>query len=147
MAKKKVQHKPVKLILEDLGGNGFHVFINVKVNEVRCRFLVDTGASKSVIDLDFFSKKFGKKNLKTIQQQTTGLHSSTDESYLAKIKTLSVGTMMNKNYIVAAVDLGHVNATYKQIGKKKIHGILGSDLMVKDKMVLDYPNLVITYMG
>jgi len=43
-----------------------------------------------------------------------------------------------KNYTIAAVDLGHVNLTYASVGKKKIQGILGSDILFKHKMEIDY---------
>jgi predicted aspartyl protease len=143
MQKKKKQ--AVRLLVENLQGNGYHVFVNVKVNGLPCRFLVDTGASKSVIDKTYVEKKFGKRLLKTIQQQTTGLHSSTHESYTARLKSVLIGTVENKNYTLAAVDLSHVNSTYATLKTKKIQGILGSDLMMKEKMIIDYSTLKLSF--
>jgi hypothetical protein len=100
--------------------------------------LIDTGASHSVIDKTYFEKKINDKRLKTVKQATTGLHSSTTESHFGKIKTWGIGSMVIKNYIIAAVDLAHVNRTYKSIGKPKIQGILGSDILFQYKMVIDY---------
>jgi predicted aspartyl protease len=143
MQKKKKQ--AVRLLVENLQGNGYHVFVNVKVNGLPCRFLVDTGASKSVIDKTYVEKKFGKRLLKTIQQQTTGLHSSTQESYTARLKSVTIGTVENRNYTLAAVDLSHVNSTYATLKTKKIQGILGSDLMMKEKMIIDYSTLKLSF--
>lgn len=139
MSKKKIQ--PARILLEALDSTGYHLFINTTVNGKRCRFLIDTGASHSVVDKGFFEKNFGKRNLKTVKQATTGLHSSTSESYFGKIKELKIGPTTEKNYTAAAVDLSHVNHTYKQLKKPAIHGILGSDLMLKHKMIINYGTL------
>ncbi len=128
----------VKILLTELDKGGYHLFLNLKINGKRCRFLIDTGASKSVIDKGYFIKNIGSKSLKTIKQETTGLHSSVPESYFGVIKELEVGKQKVKNYSIAAVDLSHVNMTYGKLKKPKIQGILGSDLMVKYKMIIDY---------
>ena len=135
---KNKKETAVKIILEALDETGYHLFINLKVNGKKCRFLLDTGASHSVIDKSYFEKSLGKKKLKTVKQSTTGLHSSTDESHFGILKELTVGKLTVKNYLVAAVDLRHVNLTYSSIKKPKIQGILGSDILLKYKMIIDY---------
>ena len=135
---KKRKEISVKIILEALDQTGYHLFVNLKINDKKCRFLIDTGASHSVVDKKYFEKNFGKKNLKTVKQSTTGLHSSTDESHFGKIKEMAIGKLKVKNHLAAAVDLSHVNNTYAQIKKPKIHGILGSDILMMYKMIIDY---------
>lgn len=128
----------IKIILAELDPGGYHLFINLKVNGKKCRFLIDTGASKSVIAKDYYDKHLSKKKLKTIKQETTGLHSTVHETHIGVIKELELGKQKVKNYTVAAIDLNHVNNTYKMLKQPKIQGILGSDLMFKYKMVIDY---------
>ena len=128
----------VKIAVTELNRGGYHLFITVKVNGKKCRFLIDTGASHSVIDKGYYEKNLKKKNLKTLKQETTGLHSTVNESHFGIIREVAVGKLLIKNYSSAAVDLSHVNATYKKLRKKKIDGILGSDILVKYKMVIDY---------
>ena len=141
----KKKETPVKIILEALDASGYHLFINVTVNGKRCRFLIDTGASHSVIDKAYFEKYFDKKSLKTVKQATTGLHSSTTESHFGKIKEMKIGSLLVKNFTAAAIDLAHVNRTYKTLKKPAIHGILGSDLMLKYKMKINYEMLRIEF--
>lgn len=143
MKQSKPNNIKASLLEFDMGG-GYHLFINVKLDGKRCRFLLDTGASKSVVDKAYFEKHFGAKNLKVIKQQTTGLHSSVPESYTGKIKVFSVGRTEVKNYTIAAVDLSHVNMTYAALKKPKIHGILGSDIMLKLRMIIDYGSMTIS---
>lgn len=133
----------VKILLSTLGADGYHLFVNVNINGKKCRFLIDTGASKSVIDKGYFEKKFGKQNLKAIKQDTTGLHGSVSDSYFGKIKEVEIGRHTVKNHNMPAVDLSHVNGTYKKLKKPSIQGILGSDLMLKYKMIVDYGKLKI----
>ena len=118
-------------------GGGFHPFITVDIEGQKCRFLIDTGASKSVIDKHFYETKLNRK-LKVIKQETTGLHSTVMESYTGKLKKLTIGKQLISDYGIAAVDLMHVNSTYQKMKLKKIHGILGSDLLKKYNAVIDY---------
>lgn len=138
MKKKSAQPITVKISAEALDSNGYHIFLTTKLNDKKCRFLIDTGASHSVIDKAYFEKKLNEKKLKTVKQSTTGLHSSTTESHYGKIKTWAIGKFLIKNFTFAAIDLAHVNNTYKSIGKPKIQGILGSDVLFAYKMVIDY---------
>jgi len=139
----KAKVSSVKIILGEFDKGGFHLFLNLKVNGLKCRFLIDTGASKSVLDKKYFEDKIGKKFLKTVKQETTGLHSSVSESYFGVVKEVEIGHHLIKKYNIAVIDLAHVNMVYKQAGKPKINGILGSDLMLKYKMIVDYGELKI----
>jgi hypothetical protein len=135
--------KSIKIILGAFDEGGYHLFINLKINGLKCRFLIDTGASKSVLDKRYFEEKIGKKYIKAVKQETTGLHSSTSESYYGNIKMIELGHHVIKNYSVAAIDLTHVNQVYRNAKKPKINGILGSDLMLRYKMIVDYGELKI----
>ncbi len=139
----KTKISSVKIILGAFDEGGYHLFLNLKVNGVKCRFLIDTGASKSVLDKKYFEEKIGKKYIKTVKQETTGLHSSTSESHFGVVKTIELGHHTVKNYNIAAIDLSHVNQVYRNAKKPKINGILGSDLMLKYKMIVDYGQLKI----
>jgi len=139
----KKKDSTVKIILIEFDEGGYHLFVNLKVDGRKCRFLIDTGASKSVIDKSYFINHLGKAGLKTVKQETAGLHSSTAESYYGSVKAVELGKHLVKNYKIAAVDLSHVNTVYGKLKKPKIHGILGSDLMLRYKMIVDYGALKI----
>lgn len=143
MANKKTE-TVVKLSIQDMEKSGHHLFLNIKVNGKRCRFLLDTGASKTVIGKEWFEKNIGKEKLKAIRQETSGLHSVVSESYYGKIDLLELGTLQIKKYTSAAVELAHVNGMYSKFKIKKICGILGSDLMLKYNAVIDYKNKKLT---
>ena len=127
----------LKFVITDMQGGGFHPFVTVTIEGRRCRFLIDTGASKSVIDKHFYESKLNRK-LKVIKQETTGLHSTVMESFVGKLKELTIGKLKITDYPIAGVDLMHVNTTYQKMKLRKIQGILGSDLLKKHNMVIDY---------
>ena len=127
----------VKFVITEMLGGGFHPFVNVTIEGKKCRFLIDTGASKSVIDKHFYEAKLGRK-MKVLKQETTGLHSTVMESYVGTLKKLAIGKLVIPAYTVAGVDLMHVNTTYQKMKLKKIQGILGSDLLKKHNMVIYY---------
>lgn len=135
---KTKKQQAVKIILSELDPGGYHLFINLKVNGKRCRFLIDTGASRSVVDKAYYDKNLSRKKLTTIEQETTSLHASTSQTHIGTIREIELGGRKIKNHVIAAIDLSHVNNTYKQLKTPKIHGILGSDLMHLHKMIIDY---------
>jgi hypothetical protein len=142
MATKTTKPKGVKFVISEMHGGGFHPFITVTVEGKKCRFLIDTGASKSVIDKSFYETKLARK-MKVLKQETTGLHSTVMESYTGTLKTLKIGDLNISKYFVAGVDLSHVNSTYKKMKIKKIDGILGSDLLKIHNVVIDYAQSMI----
>ena len=137
MAMTTTAPKGLKMMITPMHGGGFHPFITVTIEGKKCRFLVDTGASKSVIDKQFYEQKLGRK-LKVLKQETTGLHSTVMESYTGRIAKLHIGELTISKYSVAAVDLSHVNTTYKKMKIKKIDGILGSDILNNHQVIIDY---------
>lgn len=135
--------KIAKLKLVELADDNYHIFVSVKVNGNKVWFIVDTGASGSVVDKDYYSAKLVSK-YKTIKQEVHGLHSTQAESYVGKLKTLEVGKLSLKNISIACIDLNHVNNAYKQRKLKlKISGIVGSDLLLKHGIIIDYKQLAL----
>lgn len=135
MTKKKKTVIPFEL--KYFKGGGYHLFIKMKVDNHVVRFLIDTGASKTVLD-----KSFVKENLPHIirsnNASSTGLGSRAIKSEAIVAQNILIGERMIKNLLCAVVDLRHVNAAYETINAKPIHGVLGSDVLKKYSAVLDY---------
>jgi hypothetical protein len=130
--------KPLKLSIIALDENSYHVFLTLKVDDIKCRFLLDTGASKTVIDKNFVSKLGTSQKMKTLKKETRGLNSTEIETAVIKIKSFFLNELEIKNHLFAAIDLSHVNHTYKSLKKPIIHGILGSDILLEVNAVIDY---------
>jgi hypothetical protein len=54
------------------------------------------------------------------------------------LKKLKIGDIVIPDYKTFILDLSHVNNSYAQIGIKHIDGVIGSDLLVEYKAIIDY---------
>jgi hypothetical protein len=144
MTKVKLPYtKVAPLKIEELSENSYHVFVKVKINETNALFIVDTGASGTVIDQQFYLHKL-KSRQKTIDQEVRGLNSIQYQVQIGKLKTLTIGKEIIKNAKVSCIDLAHINEAYKSKNiKLKIHGILGSDILKHEEWLIDYKNELI----
>lgn len=131
--------KKIRIPLEALSlqEEGFHLFVKAKLGKHSMRLLIDTGASKTVLDKKFLSEKFPELVLEANEQLTTGVGSNTIQSEFAAVEVLRLGKLKLKNYKVAVLDLRHVNETYTLIKLPPIDGVLGCEVLVDYKAVID----------
>lgn len=131
------KHK-IKLLIQDIAGDGCHVFIVALVNDQTARLLIDTGASKTVLDKTFVMSLDPKVNLEQSEELSTGFGAGNIPSEFASIIKFEVGDMTVNDITVAVLDLYHVNETYQKIGLPTLHGVVGGDLLLKHNAVIDY---------
>lgn len=118
--------------------DGFHLLVNIRVNEKPARLLIDTGASKTVFDKERIRNFLKKERFEKHDKLSTGLGTSNMKSHLAAIENISLGKIEIRNYKTVVIDLSHVNVAYKQMKQKPIDGVLGSDILKKCRAVIDY---------
>jgi|688.fasta_scaffold452588_2 hypothetical protein len=140
---KKVVKSIIPLEVVALQEGSYHVFLKMKVNKKSIRVLLDTGASKTVLDKTFVEEKCKSQKTETIGQSTSSLHSTVSESNITYIKEIQLDQVKLKNYLVAVIDLTHVNQTYEGVGKKPIFGIVGSDILMDRKAIIDYSKKIL----
>ena len=134
------------LIIEQLNipPTGIHLITKVYINRKVARFVIDTGASQTVLDahrINHFIPKGSKRKLDSI---TTGVGTNELESAAITLPNLKLGTITTTNFEIVLLDLSHVNNSYSEMGFKKIDGILGSDLLQKFNAVIDFKKLLLT---
>jgi hypothetical protein len=140
---KKVVKSIIPLEVVALQEGSYHVFLKMRVNKKSIRVLLDTGASKTVLDKTFVEEKCKSQKTETIGQSTSSLHSTVSESNITYIKEIQLDQVKLKNYLVAVIDLTHVNQTYEGVGKKPIFGIVGSDILMDRKAIIDYSKKIL----
>jgi len=104
-------------------------------------WVVDTGASKSVIDKTL--------SLRLIEEESegsmaTGLGQEMVETSVGTIREFRLGEDCFEPLQVAIVDLSHINEEYAKYSDKKIAGLLGSDFFYREKAVIDYEQRIIS---
>jgi len=128
---------PLELIsVED---DGFHLMVEVKVNGVPARMLVDTGASRSVFDKGSIEKFFTESpELEENDQKSTGLGTRDMQSQALYLDELQIGELVIRKYPAVVLDMSHVNLSYDELGMQAIDGVLGSDILMKYGASIDY---------
>lgn len=130
--------------LIDLEGDGFHLNIKGKANEVNVNLIIDTGASKTVFDITTINKMLKQDALDENEKLSSGLGTNTMKSFKAIIDKFELDGFEELNYEVAVLDLSHVNHSYENIGLKPIDGIIGGDLLVKYNAIINYKEKTLT---
>ena len=59
---------------------------------------------------------------------------------LAKNTTLQLGRWKTDDLHLVIFDLSHVNEALKQHKAKSVHGIIGADILLEGKAIIDYFN-------
>jgi predicted aspartyl protease len=127
---------PLKLLA--IEGDGTHLLIAVKINGKKAKLLVDTGASRTVFDINGISKFTGKKKFNKNEQLSTGLGTNSMQSHNTLLKKFEIGKLKIENFEAILLDLKHVNESYERIGLGTIDGVLGGEILVTFKAVIDY---------
>ena len=127
---------PLQIV--DIREEGFHVFLDIRVNDKPAHMLLDTGASHTVFDIEMLKEMHAGIELHENEDKATGLGSSSVENFIAEINVLNLGGLRVADYSVGVMDLSHVNERYRHIGHPVIAGVLGSDILMEYKGVIDY---------
>jgi predicted aspartyl protease len=122
--------------------DGVHLFIHGRINGMKARFLIDTGASRSVVDKSRLPLFYRDRDpdLNKTEKLSAGLGTNSMESNTTILPLLSLGRLVTRNYHMVVLDLSHVNESYKLMGIKKIDGVIGGDILQTLNAVIDYKN-------
>jgi len=115
-----------------------HLLIKATINGVKGKFILDTGASNSCVGFDsveLFQLKASKSKTKAAGAGATGMFTK-----LAKDNFLQLGRWKNTAFHLVIFDLSHVNKALIQHKAKPVHGIIGADVLLQGKAIIDYYN-------
>ncbi len=133
---------PLQLI--DLKGDGFHMSINVKINGHEILLLLDTGASRTVFDINRIYHYVNDTTFQLNEQMSTGLGTNSMESNIFEMESFVLGDMQLRNYLTVAIDMKHINDTYKLLDMEPIDGVLGGDILKDFDAKIDYKSLTLS---
>jgi len=118
--------------------DGFHLTIHARINGKSVHLLIDTGASRSVFDKKRAIRFVGESSHEPHDKLSTGLGTNTMKTHIAILKKMRIGDLLIENFEAVLLDLEHVNDSYEKLGLTPIDGVLGSDLLVKHKAVINF---------
>ncbi|OCX51654.1 clan AA aspartic protease [Mucilaginibacter sp. PPCGB 2223] len=133
---------PLQII--DLEGDGFHPLVEVVVFGKPFLVVLDTGASKTAFDKNMLLETNAAAVLMETDKLSTGLGTSTMASFRLTLDELYVGGFRMPDAEVAVLDLSTINNAYSQLGKPLVLGVLGGDILMRYRAVIDYGEGVLT---
>jgi predicted aspartyl protease len=112
-----------------------HYLIEAKVNGIKGKFILDTGASNSCICTSL-EDKF-KVISKESKEKASSATSQMTHTKISKSNTIQIGKWKDKINIIT-FDMNHINNSLSEKKIDPIDGIIGADILKKSKAILDY---------
>lgn len=115
-----------------------HLLIKASINGVKGNFILDTGASNSCVgfeSIELFQLTAGSSTTKAAGAGATGMFTQ-----IAKDNILQLGRWKDPEFHLVIFDLSHVNEALRQYKAKPVQGIIGADVLLEGKAIIDYYN-------
>jgi len=113
-----------------------HFAITAKINGVNGRFILDTGASNTCISFDKI--KLFKLTSEESEIKAAGAGATNMETLIATKNRIEIGKWKKKKLQIVLFDLVHVNEALTSHKAQPVDGIIGADVLIKAKAVIDY---------
>jgi len=131
---KKGNYKKIRFKIS----NTQHLLIKARINGVMGNFILDTGASNTCVG--FESVELFQLNPKDSKTKAAGAGATGMLTQTASKNKLQLGFWKNLDFDLIIFDMTHVNEALIQYKSKPVHGIIGSDVLLKGKAIIDYAN-------
>ncbi len=113
-----------------------HFKVTAKINGVKGKFIIDTGASNTCIDINLVDKfKLTPLNSNT---KASGAGAIDMDTKIAKKVTLKIKDWKSKKNKIVIFDLSHANQALINHHSNPVDGIIGADILKKGKAIIDY---------
>lgn len=135
----------IPLTLLNLQDDGFHLLLEVIVFGKAFKAVLDTGASKTVFDKTTVEKHLhADMALQDTDMVSTGLGTTSMQSFILTVPDLQIGELHLKNYEVAILDLSTINFAYEQLAIEPVIGVIGGDILTTFGGVINYRKASLT---
>ncbi|MGK0412163.1 MAG: hypothetical protein ACJA1B_000353 [Polaribacter sp.] len=133
------KQKYIKIKLKKTTTN--HLELKAKINGVKGRFILDTGASNSCVGLDLVD--YFKLDAQESDTKAAGAGATDMETQQSENNALKIHIWKTRKCHLVLFDLSHVNTALRQHNAKEVHGIIGADILQKGKAFIDYHKKVL----
>lgn len=115
---------------QQLEGDGFHIFTEVKIFGDPFFALIDTGASKTVFS-NSITERYPQIEIIEIEDNNiaAGIGEGKVEAQMAKFSLIELGRAKIENLYCGIIDLEHVKDTYMAMGLQPFDVIIGGDIL------------------
>lgn len=123
-----------KIKLKKINTNHFE--LKATINGVKGRFILDTGASNSCVDINL-SEKF-KLDVKDSDTKAAGAGAIGMETKISSQNKIKLKGWEYHNCQIVLLDLTHVNTALIEHKANAVDGIIGADILEKGEAIIDY---------
>ena len=127
---------PLQII--DLHDDGFHPLLDIVIFQKNFKVVLDTGASRTAFDHQLLLHANEEALITASERLSTGLGTNSMQSSTAIIENIWIGELLIPSIEVAVLDLSTINIAYRELGHPEVLGVIGSDIMMKYKAVIDF---------
>lgn len=113
-----------------------HFEIRARINKVKGRFILDTGASKSCIATD--DAEVFLLNAEESEHKASGAGPSEIDTLMSQKNSLEIGKFRLDETQLILIDLQHINYALQKQNAEPVNGIIGADVLLKGKAIIDY---------
>jgi hypothetical protein len=118
-----------------------HLLVKATINGIKGNFILDTGASNSCVGFEaiaHFNLTAADSETKAAGAGGIGMLTQTSVK-----NTLKLGRWNTKSFGLVIFDMSHVNEALRQYKARPVHGIIGADILLKGKAIIDYHNFCV----
>jgi hypothetical protein len=131
--------KYIKIKLKKIATN--HLELKGRINGIKGRFILDTGASNSCVGLDMID--YFNLDAQESETKAAGAGATDMETQQSDNNLLKIGDWRTSKCHLVLFNLSHVNTALTQHNADKVHGIIGADILRKGKAIIDYSNNIL----
>ncbi|MGB3592216.1 MAG: retropepsin-like aspartic protease [Nonlabens sp.] len=112
-----------------------HIITKARINGREGRFIVDTGASASCINQELY-KEFVLQT--EYIDREIGTASGSMKPRVSHGNHLELGEWKDEDTTLLTMDMSFINNALKAVGMRSVQGLLGADVLIESKAILDY---------
>lgn len=113
-----------------------HFSLKASINGTEGTFILDTGASNTCIGTDKASVFV--KNSEESEIKAAGAGATNMDTLISSNNTIEIGKWKKQRQKIVLFDLVHVNEALVSHESTAVDGIIGADILRKNKAVIDY---------
>lgn len=121
--------RSIKFRVIDFANDGYHWLVKCKVNNAEYWLVVDTGATRTIIDQSVLGEIEVKRHPRGL---VIGFGSQTNSIDTATLNSIWIDGIEFTKLEVAVADLSNLIELYSQMANVKLAGILGCDFLMRN---------------
>jgi predicted aspartyl protease len=132
----------IPFIVQEIESSSYHPIVSGSINGTAISLILDTGASRTVID-SALTNRFPTIENQNQETFAAGINAQKMEVRHVEIPSITFGKIEFTNLTVFSTDLSAISDLYERMAGMKIHGLIGCDFLEQHKANIDFEKRVI----